>query len=303
MGAFIVPVAVVSARRRAAAAVAWVLAAAFAGASGIALGWLLTGAGVSASTWHDAGLGGAYYGAIALVGAPLGAGLSRRWSCTRIVTVAAVAAFAVMTAMVLLRWDQWHAQWDVALQELQAGVQEQADSEPAQSRAMAERFEWLREHGRDLEFGLLFGTTLWLTAAAVAFTGAWLRRSGEPAPEAWLGAFKTPDWLVWPAIVAVLAIMAESRWPQLAVQRASWNTAMALAAAYTLNGLAIVVYAMRMLGTSLFAAVALLLLVLAALFVGLTLLTALGLMDTWVDFRRRIDALRAHAQQGGPPVA
>jgi len=99
--------------------------------------------------------------------------------------------------------------------------------------------------------------------------------------------FRPPDWLVWAAILSALGFFAYGRWPVALVRNVSWNAAIALAAVYWLNGLAVLVFALSALRLRPFLA--------AAIFLGMVVypgthavFCGVGFFDTWAEFRPRL---------------
>ena len=99
---------------------------------------------------------------------------------------------------------------------------------------------------------------------------------------------RPPDWMVWLVILAAAAWFADRRWPGGPLRPVGWNAAIGLASVYSLNGLAILAYGMTVLGIKPFIAG---MIGLALVAFGPQPLMAIGLFDTWVDFRRRLKAL------------
>jgi len=237
---------------------------------------------------------------LAGVGFPLGLGISLRWTYGW--TVAAVAGFlyAVIAGAFLLVWPDWVAQsqaaWDILLQEFRSSTTESNSESMA---AMALIAGWMKENWAAVGLGLWLWPVIVAACLGVSAASARLRRRWSLA--GFPGSFRemrTSEWLVWAAIVVAMMCLADQRWPGLGLRAVSWNSAVALAVIYWLNGFSIFVFALDALRPHFLLVASMVLVFVWAM--PHPLLCAIGLFDTWADFRRRLNkaiAARNHREQ------
>lgn len=147
---------------------------------------------------------------------------------------------------------------------------------------------WMQEHWEAINLGLALWPVLLSALFVVSFSARWLRVRGGGS--VFCGSFRDlrpPDWLVWLAILAALALFAERRWPNSLLRNVSWNAAIGLAAVYWVNGMAVLVYALSAIRLHVFLA--------AAVFLGIAVypgahavFCGVGFFDTWAEFRPRL---------------
>jgi hypothetical protein len=236
---------------------------------------------------------GAFYGLFMLAGVALGYGLRREWPFGVLVATVTAWAFGVFAAFVafLLTWEGWKRQAAASYEQLAAQMRETTEIGPDQQRAL-DVFRWLLiDHWGDVSLGLMVASLLVCAALATGLTAAWLRlRHGLPGPRTTFARMRPPEWLVWPAILCAVLWFVEQRVPNGLLQAFTWNAGIGLAAIYWLNGLSLVVYAVRRLQPNVFIVIALVLLMMYA---GVWLLGFFGLFDTWWAFRAKVDRLVA----------
>lgn len=254
-----------------------------------------------------------FYGACAGIGLMLGAGFERRWTVGRCLAAVTLAGYALTVAGTLATWDETRgALRDLLSQSLNtmraqedqppgddAGAGESGKVEsatetggagPPEAVAAAEaRARWVQEHFAALAIGFSLWGVLLLSLALLAVT-VWLVRlqggAEAPLPTGRFSQIRVPEWLVWAAIAAALLFLYDQRWPNGTVRVIAWNSGLALAAVYWLNGLAIAVYAFGRLRLNPFLVFALLVLLLYVPGTHL-LVCSLGFFDTWADWRGR----------------
>ena len=259
------------------------------GLGGVAIACaILIGAGVSLRV--QAGL---FYGLFVLAVAVLGLGIRRQWTFGVLVAAVAAWMFGAFAALLVfhLTWNGWTRQAAASYEMLVAQARNTAGA-AADQQAAHEAFRWmLVEHWADVSVGLMFGSFLVCAALAAGVTSAWVRlRHGLPGPRTAFGMMRPPEWLVWPAILCAVLWFVEQRSPNDVLRAVTWNAAIGLAAIYWLNGLSIVVYAIRRMQPHVFVVVAL---VVFLTYAGGWLLSFAGLFDTWWELRGRVDRLVA----------
>ena len=263
-----------------------------------------------------------YFGLAALLGVLLGHGIERQWSYGRCVAVFACGAYLFVAGAVLATWDESRAyavkflddqieQWrdaagvagtpdapsgnetveDALDTPETAAVAAAPGARDSQVPGLAETvamFRWLQQHWNETNLGLAFWPILFGALFVVGFTGRWLRlKLRRPGPVGSFREMRPPDALVWAAIAAAVAILADRQWPNEMLRAISWNAGIGLAAVYWVNGLAVAVFtvvAVRL--HPLFAVVALVLLFMSPGVHGV--LCGVGFFDTWGEFRVRL---------------
>lgn len=235
---------------------------------------------------------------VALSGVVLGEAFRRRWAFGRCVAVLTAAVFALAALDVALNWEETRHTATIFINARIADLEAQAEAAGGEANeAAVALLKWFDVHWPYLNLGGVFGG-VWLSATVlVALLGGYLRRTGGPAPNGSFAEMRPPDWLVWAVIAAASLWFVDSKWPNDAVRMVSWNSAVALAFVYGLNGLSILVYTLfvfkvnPMLG---FAAILLL------FWLGVhPLLCVVGLFDTWWELRGRAAAVVAARAGGG----
>jgi hypothetical protein len=241
-----------------------------------------------------------FYTLLAGAGIPLGLGIALRWTYGWTVAVVAGFLYAVIAVAFISVWPEWVAQsqaaWDVLLHELRDAT---TDSEGESAAAMARMVVWMKEHWAAVGLGLWLWPVVIAACSGVSVVSGWLRRRWNTA--GLRGSFRemrTSEWLVWTTILVALMCFADQRWPELGLRVISWNSAVALAAIYWLNGLSIFVFTLDALRTHFLLVATMVLLFVWAM--PHPLLCAIGLFDTWADFRGRLHkaiAARKHREQ------
>ena len=160
----------------------------------------------------------------------------------------------------------------------------------------------MQEHFAALAIGFSLWGVIMLSLALVGVTRWLVRMQGGAEAALPTGRFsqiRAPEWLVWAAIAAALMFLYDQRWPSETARVIAWNSGLALAAVYWLNGLAIVVHMLGRVRLNPFLVFALLVLVLYIPGTHL-LVCALGFFDTWADWRGRGEPdAAAHRHDGG----
>jgi hypothetical protein len=247
----------------------------------------------------------AVYVIVADLGLFLGAAATRHWRFGWCVAVLTTVMFSLGAGNVLLHWSSAtqaaHLFLSARVAQLQDAAREQAGEGGelnAGSVDVIEAVMWMQTHVEALLLGAFFGAALLL---ATAFTWVYqqsLRRAEDAGIS---GAFRTmrpPDWLVWLAIALAGMWLIEHRWPNEALRNVTWNAALGLSFVYWLNGLSIAAYLLLALQWHPLLVAACMGMLMAAQ-LG-SLLSALGLFDTWYGFRERIDRILAARRQRAP---
>jgi hypothetical protein len=134
---------------------------------------------------------------------------------------------------------------------------------------------------------------------AVGLTALWVRAyDREAGPAGSFQAMRAPDWAVWLVILTAVLCFVERNWPNPVVRMASWNSAIALASVYWLNGWSIVAYGLTILRPHVLLSLAI---VFALVYLGQALCCLIGLFDTWGNFRGLVDKAAAARQRPKPP--
>jgi uncharacterized protein YybS (DUF2232 family) len=243
----------------------------------------------------------ACYVSVAVCGAPLGLGLARRWTYGWTVTAVAALLYLAVVGNILAEWRAQQAEvnalCDAWIGDLEKQAKPTGESAPDNNTELLVRnMRWLKDHWPDIGLGSLLLSVLAAACIAVSALSAWFRRRfGAAGVRGSFRTMRTSEWLVWAAILAAGLCFVDSRWPELALRRVSWNAAVALAAIYWLNGLSVLVYALSVLHLHVVAYVAVFLLLIS--FGVHPVLCFVGLFDTWGDFRRAVDKLAAAAEK------
>jgi len=261
------------------------------GKNAAALG-MLAGAMVMPALITGSVVVGVIFGAVAAHGLLLGALARNRISLGVAMAAMTLSLFAFMALYSALNWDMVTADWRTALQR-QAEKFESADDEleSRQTEAITEWLGWIDENLVYLYFGAMFSGVMLMVAAVCSMLYWWL----PPADVFTLANYRfsnmrTPEHLVWLAIVLAGLWFWDNRWPNETVRFVSWNGALALATVYWLNGLSVMLYIShvwkwRPLFTYL-------ILLGMLLFNVISVLSIFGFFDTWIDFRRKAFQMR-----------
>jgi len=236
---------------------------------------------------------GLFYGLFVLAGVVLGAGIRRQHTFGAVVSRVTAWTCAVFAGFVAfhMTWSVWEQQAAASYDAVLAQTRD-AGGDAAGQEAALDLLRWmLVEHWADVSAGLMFGSFLVCAALATGATAFWVRlRHDLPGPRTGFETMRPPDWLVWPAILCAVAWFVEQRAPNGVTRAIAWNAAIGLAAIYWLNGLSLVVYAVRHLRPHAFVVIAL---VVFMIYAGGWMLSFAGLFDTWWEFRVKVDRLVA----------
>lgn len=224
---------------------------------------------------------GALFMLVATLGLVMGFMAARRWTFGQAVATMTAVVFGIMAASQLLNWNEVREEGVVFLL---ARLQDQPGG--------AEVGPWMEAHYADLFFGTLFGSVLAGMTLVMAFFRRWLELKQVPAAlRGSFAAMRPPEWLVWAAIAVALLWFAEQRWPHDLLRAVTWNSAIALALLYALNGFALVLYTLHGLQASPLLAYAVLFGIMVLLPNTLPMLAFTGLFDTWWNLREKVDRL------------
>ena len=278
MAIFPVPVAVLWVRGRHGAAAA----AAVCGACSVLVGQTLMASAGDGVVLACAAL------AVAGLGAPLGEMIRRGRSFGQCVTLLAAVTYGLAVFEAAVQWDEFRKVWTIASNQFIAELEKSA----GEANPVTELMRLVDVHLPYVFFGMQFTGVLLVVVLQVAAVFRWLRADPEAAAALPLaGKFqmmRPPETLVWLAIAAALLGLADYQWPNEVMRFVSWNTGVALAAVYWLNGVGIALCAMEAFGLRPPAAWGLLgLMMLIGLHNGLAVI---GLFDTWFD--QRLGVLR-----------
>jgi len=229
--------------------------------------------------------------AVAGLGMPLGEMIRRGRSFGQCVSLLTLATFGLTVLETALLWDETRKTWTIASNHFIAEMEKKA----GEAIPFADAMRWMDVQLPYLVFGMLFAGALVMAVLQVAAAFRWVRSGAAaadtPPPFGKFKMMRPPETLVWLAIAAALLGLADYQWPSDALRFVSWNTGVALAAVYWLNGVGIALCAMEAFGMRAVTAWGLLgLMMLFGLHNGLAVV---GLFDTWFD--QRLGALRLAA--------
>ncbi len=260
-----------------------------------------------AAAWLASRSGGmtAYVGLAAAAGAPIGIAIRRGWRYDHAVGAAALFGIVGVLALVSALWTDWLGGaadiYAAVRSEMEAVADRNADMRYVALVDLTRGV--LVDHWSDVGIGIAFWPVLLgCGVSAGAASRVCVARSGKPGLAGGFAEFRAPDALAWGVIALTLAWYADTRLPDVGLRRFAWNGAIAVTAVYWLTGMAVLAYGLRMTRVP-FAAR-------AAVYVGVNMLfgmpmpAAVGLSDTWVDFRGRLqrwaEARRADSEPDGP---
>jgi hypothetical protein len=209
---------------------------------------------------------------------------------------------------VFASWDQWvgeaaslYENWQSMSTALRDMQQPGPEQEMQRERVM-DALQWLLvDHWADLGLGLMFGQLLLTLCVALSAACFWVRRRGGPPARGRFRTMRLPEWFVWVAIAVAGLWFLDRQAPAFGLRPLVWNAAAGVAAVYWVHGVAIMLFALVIVQPNAFLFAALLLSWL--LLCGSFWPAAIGLADTWADFRRRMRAWkvtvrRAQRRQG-----
>ncbi|HEO71456.1 MAG TPA: DUF2232 domain-containing protein, partial [Candidatus Hydrogenedentes bacterium] len=171
-----------------------------------------------------------YYGLIALLGALIGEGITRRWTYGGIVAVVASITYAVLLAQAWVAWDVMQAHTNALFDAWIAQATHYAEKAQGGSKGLVvDQLRWLKEHWSYIGMGVMVWPVLIATCAVVSLTGLRVKRLGaDVAPRGTFRRMRTSEWLVWVAIVLAALWFVERQWPHALLRTAIWNTAVGL---------------------------------------------------------------------------
>ncbi len=231
----------------------------------------------------------AEYGLAAGIGTVMGTVLARRWPLGRCVAAVTAVVYLLVAGQMLFHWREYRENVTVFMNARIAEVEEAEETGPFEEASIG-AMRWVDTHWEYLSLGTTFGSVLLLVTAAMSVLAGWLRRSGGVyAVRGSFRDFRPPEWFVWAAIVLAGLWFVEDRWPNELLRVITWNSAIGLGFVYWMNGFAILVYGLSALQVHPFLFYAV---VFALFYLGAyPLLGAVGLFDTWWEFRRKFDQL------------
>lgn len=229
------------------------------------------------------------FGAYACVGLCLGAALASGWSYGRVVAATVGAAYALFLTEVVLMWEGFKASAGMFRDTMlhQASVRSSG-----KLTANQEEFIETVTNLADVWPFVMVGSGLWWLliggCATISLMRLLLHRLGYL--NALNGSFITmrpPDALVWAVIAAAGLWFWDQYFPNEAVRLVGWNSAIALAAIYMINGLSVLGYGVYTLKPPVFLTIAACVLIFAVPY----FVMFIGLFDTWSEFRLKFERL------------
>lgn len=240
----------------------------------------------------------AAYVLVADLGLFLGVAALRHWSFGSCVAVVTAVLFGLGAGNMLLNWSNAIEMSQIFLtariNEFEELARQQAEAGREVSEGNAQMIEvvmWVKDHVHALVLGTFFGGALLF---ATGLTWVYQQMLRQPGGARIGGAFvrmRPPEWLVWLAIALAGLWLIDYRWPNELLRSVTWNAALGLSFVYWLNGLSIVAYVLLALHWHPVLVAACMGMLMAAQ-LG-TMLSGVGLFDTWYGFRERIDRLVA----------
>ncbi|MFP4501995.1 MAG: DUF2232 domain-containing protein [Candidatus Hydrogenedentota bacterium] len=172
-----------------------------------------------------------------------------------------------------------------------------SEATPENIALLEEQVRWFIENWAAIAIGGMLWPVLLFALAVTGISARLIRFRGEPGPRGSFTLLRVPDPVVWLAIAAALLWLVDFHWPNGTVRFIAWNSALALAAIYWLQGLAVLAYTLTAIRVP--PLLAMLALVLVFMTQGAhLLLSSVGFFDTWADFRPRLTkAIAARAQR------
>lgn len=248
-------------------------------------------------------VGIAEYVLAAGIGVVMGVVVVRQWTFGRGVALVTAIVYTLIATSTLVLWESVRHQVNIVIHARIAFLQGRNSGSPAEM-AMIDMLEMVKAQLEHLLFGGLFAMVLIGVTAAMALLAWRMRVSGvRLGPAGFFRAMRTPAWVVWIAILAAILWICDDRWPSQVLRSISWNGAIGLFCVYCVNGFSILIYALHVLKVQAFLYYGI---VLAVLLLGSQLgihpvLGAVGLFDTWWDFRHKFDRAAETRRIGNPP--
>lgn len=227
---------------------------------------------------------------IASVGLPLGLGISRGWTYPRTVAAMVSVGFGAALSGIFFIWPDWVNSCGLLLDEYISALREQTAASQMEGAGMLLGYvEWLKAHWPELGVGMVFCSVLVKACITIGLTRNWMRhRFGVEGPAGSFSRFRPSEWLIWAVILVSLMWFYDQARPEVTSRVFVWNAAVALAGLYWLSGLSVLLYTMEAFRPHVFVFVAFIMLFMMSVWIHPVLL-AIGLFDTWGDFRGRID--------------
>ena len=233
----------------------------------------------------------AAYAYAAAIGIVLAAAVVRGWSFGRCVVAGMLLAYVPSAASMIANWAEVRKSATIFLNARIAELEAVApNGNAAAESAFVDVWRWIDVHYAYLSLGINFGALLLIVTLGLAVIGRWLRlRGGAAQVRGLFREMRPPDALVWLAILMAFLWFVDRQWPNDTLRMVSWNTGVGLAFIYGLNGLSIFFYAMNVFRLNVLVCLGIVLLLF--LFGAQPLLCALGLFDTWWEYRRKLDRI------------
>ncbi len=233
-----------------------------------------------------------------LVPVSIGSAL-RRYSWTQCLLLMTSLLFISGTLLTMYFWENLRKDITISVNariaEIKELRKEETNSSEDANRTLIEGLKYLDYHWEDFHIGLLFGQSLIMATIIIGWMVARLRvLPTEDGLHYWenprLGSFsqvRTPDYLVWLAIVTAVILIYDQHYNAGELFRIiSRNTAVILSFIYWLNGLSILTFCAFLFQWNI-----LLTLVLVLFVFGIwtfPILAVFGFFDTWWDFRNAL---------------
>jgi hypothetical protein len=166
----------------------------------------------------------------------------------------------------------------------------ETDAEAKQKfNVLSESWRSLQLYWPSIGFGLFVVLIVLAAVVLAALTAAGLRHMlGRTAFRGSFREMRPPDSLVWLGILLAALAFVDWRWQVPALRHISWNAGIGLSVVYFLNGLSVMIYVLGVVGPPVLAPLALVLVFLTSA-QAYPALFAVGLFDTWAEFRARLN--------------
>jgi hypothetical protein len=231
----------------------------------------------------------------ALIGVPIGWALRRRWTYSRVVAMATALMSAVQCLFLWVQWDITEAALAKFVDEIQSPKAEYPDW-------VVNNLPGFLENARNLVFGYAVASMLVTVCLVTSVAARWLTVRDRYQLRGGFRELRQPDWLAWVVIAAFVAGFVDYHWPHDVLRWVSWNTGVALFGIYTTTGVAVMAYAAWIFHLPLWLMIAAILFLMLPFTMGLPV--TVGLMDTWGEYRTKLDrwaAARKNGDSNHPP--
>lgn len=235
---------------------------------------------------------GIVFGIMASFGLLLGMLARRRVTIGFTIALVTAGVSGVLVMWSIADWDAVHSDFQITLQEFIKTIEsDKTEGAEENIEALRNLFVWVGESLAYLYFGaLISGVLLVVTAMTVPIYNCIGVEETLTTANFRFITMRTPEHLVWLAIISAALWFLDSRMPNESVRLLVWNGTILLATVYWINGLSILFFAGHILNWRRIAVYAVLLVM--VLFNVVFVLSIFGFFDTWIDFRNKLLSYR-----------